>query len=266
MSRKLRFLPFMLAIGSLYAQGTSDLNTMRDYFKNRIANGPYIFLQSPRTGLGVGAVYAVQDKTTIFYSRPEDCFSNDILNTSRSSDTMQVANFNSTGKYSLDVGLKVANSGPITEAVQSEFQRKKASTVVVKIPNIRRQLLTVLDLKRAIRSGMDADCKAALTQGKPQRWLIIEALYTDKYSISFENSSGTNVSISAGIIRILFPSFKLDTTGDYTGTLEFSDQPYIIAVKALKVDDVTKFAAGDIELSAVDPEIYYRAMSVKSFD
>lgn len=262
MSRKFRFLPFVLTTGILYAQGTSDLNTMRDYFKKRIADGPYMFLQSPRTGLGVGTIYAMLNKTTFFYNRPEDCFSSKTL--SKATDTMQVTNFNSTGKYSLDVGLKVANSGPITQAVQSEFQHKKASTVTVKIPYIKRRLLTISDLKSAIRSGMDADCKAALAQGKPQRWVILEALYTDKYSISFQNSSGNDVSISAGIIKILFPSFKLNTTGDYTGALEFSDQPYIIAVKALKVDDVTKFAAGDIELSAVDPEIYYRAMSVTS--
>lgn len=264
MLRKLILLQVVLTSIFLNAQAASDLNTMREYFRRQIADGPYTFLQSPRTGLGVGTVYTVQDKMTIYYTRPENCFTPDTLAIVKNSDTMKVADFNSTSKYSLDIGLKIANAGPITNEVKSEFERKGASKVTVKIPYLKRQLLTLVDLRQAIRNGMDADCQAAFTHGRPQRWLIMEALYTDKYSISFENSSGNDVSISGGILKILFPSFKFDNSKESSGTLEFSDQPYIVAVKAVKVDDVTKFGAGDVALSVVDPDAYYNVVSAKT--
>jgi len=264
MLRKLIFLQVVLSSAFLNAQGISDLNTMRDYFRKEIADGPYTFLQSPRTGLGVGTVYMVQDKMTIFYTRPDNCFTPDTLAVVQKSDTMKVSNFNSTSKYSLDIGLKVANAGPITDDVKSEFQKKGASKVVVKIPYLKRQLLTLADLRQAIRNGMDADCRAAFTEGKPPRWLILEALYTDNYSVSFENSGGNNVSISAGILKILFPSFKFDNSKESSGTLEFSDQPYIVAVKSVKVDRVIKFGAGDIPLSVVEPDKYYNVVSART--
>jgi len=125
----LLFIIGVVMASTASAQGTYDLKQMREYFKARIPNGPYIYLQSPRTGLGVGTVYTVVDGQNVFYSRPADCFSATFLQKATNppdTDQMAVANFeNMTGKYSWQLGLKVANAGPITEEVKAEFGKNR---------------------------------------------------------------------------------------------------------------------------------------------
>src|SRR5258708_26487112 len=118
-SKMIAVLVLMLASSVAYikpvrAQSTFDLKQMRDYFAKRIADGPYIYLQSPRTGLGVGTVYSIVDGQTLFYSRPEDCFSQSILDKAHTSK-LAVSNLNITGQFTWQLGLRVANAGPITD-------------------------------------------------------------------------------------------------------------------------------------------------------
>ena len=252
----------LLAVVAVAAgQGTYDLKQMREYFKKRIPNGPYIYLQSPRTGLGVGTVYTVVDGQNVFYSRPADCFSSSFLTKVQNpsqADQMAVANFdNVTGKYSWQLGLRVANAGPITEEVKADFGKNRVSSMTLKMPYLKRYLITIRDLKDAISKEMDADCQAVLTAKKPERWIILEALYTDELAIEFQDAGGANVGISAGILAKIFPTFKYEKEGTVKGTLQLKGENHIVAVKAVKIADLTKYAAGDIQLIAVDPDEFY---------
>jgi hypothetical protein len=260
MGRKKIWMAFLIFafLSTLVLAETVDLKAMREYFKSKIANGPYIYQQSPRTGLGVGTIYTVADGKTIFYSRPDECFSRDFLEgIQKNADQMAVENFNQVGKYNLQLGLNIANAGPVTPDVQAELTRKHAASIVLNVPYLKRQVMTIAQLKDAIHHSMDVGCKDAFTSLKPERWIVLETLYSDKYSVKFEDSASNDISISAKVIKTIFPSFKLNTDADITGTLSFDNQNYIVAVKAIKIKDITKFAGGDQEFTTVDPMSYY---------
>src|SRR5262249_35072925 len=90
-------------ISILFPSTTYDLKEMRDYFKKNIAGGPYIYLQSPRSGLGVGTIYTVPNGQMIFYSRPEECFSKTFLaqaTSAESNDKMVADSLDLSGTYS----------------------------------------------------------------------------------------------------------------------------------------------------------------------
>src|SRR5947209_9192366 len=94
------FALYLTIVSHIAAQGTFDLKQMRDYFgSKKFPNGPYIYLQSPRTGMGVGTIYSIVNGQNVFYSRPEECFSQDFLaraNNPSEADTMAVPNLNIT--------------------------------------------------------------------------------------------------------------------------------------------------------------------------
>jgi hypothetical protein len=264
MKRLFRIVAVMVTgVCCSFAASTVDLKQMREYFKNTISGGPYIYLQSPRTGLGLGSVYTVAKGQTIFFSRPEECFSQAFLDRTKSTnntDTMAVDNLNLTGKYSWQLGLKVANAGPITKETDAEFSNKHVTSMTVTIPYLKRQLITVKELKSAIDNDMDLDCRGVLTASNPERWIILESLFTDELSISFQDDSGKDVSVSGGLIRILFPSAKYDSQGSTKGTLKFTGTDHIVAIKAVKIKDINKYAAGEKDFVVVDPDAFYTLM------
>jgi hypothetical protein len=241
-----------------------DLKQMRKYFEESIANGPYIYLQSPRTGLGVGTIYSIVHGQTLFFSRPNDCFSKEILDKAET-DQMAVRNLNIAGKYSWQLGLRVADSAPITDEVKAEFSKKRVSSMTLKIPYLKRDLITIKDLKDAIARLTDISCRIAIESEKPENWVILEALRTDQFSIEFQDSKGTSVGVSAGILKMLFPSFKGENQGDVKGSLTFSGQDYIVAIKAVKVTalatSLTKFTDNEIQIMNISPDEYYQAIA-----
>jgi hypothetical protein len=254
---------FVAMLNTASGKETYDLKQMRKYFKESIANGPYIYLQSPRTGLGVGTIYSVVKNQTLFFSRPNDCFTKEILGQAET-DEMAVPEMNIAGKYSWELGLQVAASGPITEAVKAEFSKKRVSSMTLKIPYLKRDLITIRDLMEAINMHMDFTCKRAMTSTETENWIILEALHTDQFAIEFQDAIGTNVGVSAGILKILFPSFKCESQGEVTGSLKFSNQNHIVAIKAIKVAELpiekSKSPANDIQFIDMQPDDYYQAI------
>lgn len=70
------------------AQGPFDLKQTREFFK-KLQDGPYMYLQTPRTGLGVGTIFTIVDGTTFFVRRPTECFSAALLDVAAKGDTLR---------------------------------------------------------------------------------------------------------------------------------------------------------------------------------
>lgn len=232
------------------------LSEIRDIFKNQIPDGPWTFLQAPRTGLGVGTVYTIVDGVTVFYSRPEDCFAKELLE--KAQDKMVVASRDITGKVDWSIGLRVANAGPITEEINAEFKKHRASQMKFKIGRLKRDFLTIKDLKDAINKQIDVDCKKVLTESKPERWIILETLSTDEFALEFVDDRGKNIALPFNLLKKIFPSFKYDSGDTVKGELKFSDQSYIVAIKAVRVRHPSRYAGGDLDVTYVKPDEFYR--------
>jgi|ERR1041384_783049 hypothetical protein len=248
----------LLAASTVTSKEPYGIKRMREYFKKEIPNAPYIFLQTPRSALGVGTIFTVIDGQNFFYSRPEDCFSTEVLKKANNpSDEIILPEGTITAQYDWKIGLGVANAGAITEEVKAEFENNHVSTMTLTIGHLKRSLLSLRDLQAAIRNQMDLDCKNAFIAGRSERWLIVEALYTDSFSLAFQDKTTRNVSVSAKILKVLFPSFKSSKEGTGRGTLQFSGGNYIVAIKAKKIGDRTKYAGGDVPTVDLDPDEYY---------
>jgi hypothetical protein len=238
---------------------TFDLGQMRDYFK-KLSGGPYVYLQTPRTGLGVGTIYVIKGKSTYYITRPEDCFAQSVLGRVTSSAKPVTGTLES--KYSLDAGLKVVPVGPITNELKVGLSKNGVSSVVVTIPSLQQKVITLAELRKAFTDqAIDAECRASLNS--PDRWLVIETLSAKDYSVSLKRSGGMSGTFDVGLFKLLFPNFKGDMSKAASGTVEFAnaDPPYIVAIKALKFSDTTRFASDDKMSTVVDPSDYFLALA-----
>ncbi len=259
MRRTLALLTVLSAAVALASSGLnaqSDLREMRDFFKN-LTGGPYIYLQTPRTDFGLGSIYLIEDKTTYFVSKPEACFPPSVLEDATSNLRPLKRALDSS--YSVEVGLKVAPAGPLTEEAKAELKKNGVTGVQVSIPNLRQEAITILTLQKAIKAGaIDQDCLTGLNR-RPERWLIVEALTAPDYTVTFQRKTGASGGLSLGLFSMLFPTFKGEKERLEKGELEFKDAqpPYIVAVKALKFKKATEFASDPTTAESVAPEEYY---------
>jgi hypothetical protein len=94
----------------------------------------------------------------------------------------------------------------------------------------------------------------------PERWIILETLTADDYSIKFEGGGATDASIAVGILKVLFPKFKFGTENEFKGELKFAGEPHIVAVKAVRIKDAVKFAGSGELPEVVNPLEYYKVV------
>jgi hypothetical protein len=262
-SRNLGMLIFGLVLGftnNMHAQKPSDLTDLRQYFKT-IAGGPYTYLQGANTDMAVGTLVAEVDGTQFFVRKPESCFTAAFLTSiSDKNGKVEPIDVNRTANLDLAIGLNAAQAGPLVSDVKAEFNRKAVRTVTIKYGTLTRTAVEIDALKQQIIKEMDPGCKRSFTSEKGHRYIIAETLSATDFSISFKNSAGNDVGISAKIYSILFPSFKSSTNAEITGaqTIQRSE-PLIVAIKAIKPKTLhDKFAGGESQLDIVDPDSFYK--------
>jgi len=244
----------------LFAQGTLDLKDMRKYFEKDVSDGPWTFLQSPRTALGVGTIYTKVNDSSLVFSRPDECFTYKVLQRSQDPVNTKTFTVNKTGRFSLELGLRVANAGPITDEVNAEFKRKGVTAVKINYGEMKRNFLSLKELQDFIKSDMDGSCRGSFIKKTPERWIVLETLTASSAKLELEDTKGTQASIKAGIMKILFPSFKLNPNGEQTevkGELALASD-HIVAVKMIKAAQVPNNASQPFTLTTLPFTEYYR--------
>ena len=253
------FLTSITVALNTYAQKPSDLGQMREYFRS-IAGGPYIYLQGANSDMTVGTLMAEIDGTQFFVRRPESCFGPAIIKSLvAGAGKVEPINVNRTAHLDLNIGLNATRLGAVTSDVQAEFEKKGAKSVDIKYGTLTRTVLEIDKLKQQIQEGMDAGCKASFLSRKGHRYIIVENLSATDFTVKFTNSTGSDVSLSAKLFSILFPSFKAKTEGEITGEQEIkASEPLIVAIKTIKPKSLDKFAGGALELDSGAPDSFYR--------
>ncbi|HKZ39360.1 MAG TPA: hypothetical protein VJ044_00270 [Candidatus Hodarchaeales archaeon] len=231
-------IAFLILAASVYGDPLY-LKDMQELFKKNVAGGPYTFMQTPRSGFDVGTIYLIADKTFLVYSRPEDCFTKELL--TKAQDTIKLPTFAKEGKFTLDIGLKILPIGPVTKDVETAFKNKKVSSITVAIPELKSRYLTIKDLQQNLRTQTDRSCAEQLS--KHTRYVIVESLYAPKYTISFISSADQSVNFLGGILKVLFPTLSWESNKEYKGEISFENENMVVAYKALKLKDVLNFAA-----------------------
>lgn len=254
--RLLGTLLFLLISVSAQAQQKS-LKELQDYFR-KMQDGPFVLLEAPRTGLGVGTTYISTWRTTLYYTRPEDCFTSEILN--RVTDRLAIPGENKiTANVNSGVGLKVAGVGPITEPLALELKNSRATNIELTISELERKLLTVSELQGVFRKVTDEACVSAFdAKATPRRYIVVEALYAKSMRLAFKNDQGKDVSVSVGLLSKLFPKFNFGSKTTWTGAIDFANSPHAIAIKAVQVKAVAAMSGGSaIELEVAPVAAFY---------
>ncbi len=239
------------------ASQQKSLTDLRKYYE-KLTGGPYLLLEAPRTDLGVGTIFILSRGKTLYYTRPEDCFTAELL--SKVSGKVAVPGESSiSANLDWKAGLQIANVTPITDPLAAEMKSQRVTSVQLTISQLTRRLLTIADLKKNFRTVTDIDCKDSLSpDAKPSRSVIVEALYAHSMDLTFKNSEGRDVALSVGLLSQYFPTFNFGGKTTWAGAIRFTDEDHIIAIKSLLTKDAVSFSSSsEPEFLPLNPATFY---------
>jgi hypothetical protein len=167
----------------------------------------YIGYQNPVQESGTGVLFGGSPKKLAYVAPAQDCFPEDELE--RFYDTQH---FKKSYSYLFKGSLGFTTFGTALFSLGAKFTQDLY--IEVEIEGLTIEYLSSIAISEWYRSGMSETCKRYLDQVG----FVIQALSTDKMSISIRNAKGVTISLDSGMlnqyIRIL-PSVNYEIVEGY---------------------------------------------------